>query len=120
MCTLLFGLQQAMLPKVLLAGLASLGFAFTYPALMGETSEDGLEHRSELGNIACVQRIFVNAGFVLGPVIGGFVASRYGIQKAFFELGAVMLVCFVPITIAMMRFRVAGRIHKRILAEFDM
>lgn len=118
--TYLFGQQSNIILKVLMAGISSLGFAFAYPAMMGETAESGQEHQKELGNIAGIQRIFVNGGFILGPIIGGFLGSRFGIQEAFSILGIAMLICFIPIIGAMVRFRVKGRVHKFIFAEFEM
>lgn len=120
LCTMLFGLQDLVLPQIFMAALASLGFAFAYPALMGEMSKSGLQHQSELGNIAGIQRIFINGGFVLGPIIGGELASVVGIQRSFFVLGLAMLVCFVPIIIAMIHFHIKGRIHRTVMLEFEL
>ena len=118
--TMLFGLQRAIVPELITAAIASFGFAFAYPALMGETSKNGQAHQSQLGNIAGVQRLFVNGGFILGPILGGALANALGVQRSFFVLGVCMLLCFIPLVIAMVHFHVRGRIHRSILLEFEM
>lgn len=118
--TLLFGLQTEVLWQVVTAALSSLGFAFAYPALMGETSREGQEHQTQLGNIAAVQRVFVNAGFIFGPVAGGYFGKVFGIQHAFAVLGIIMLACALLTTTALIHFKMSGRLHKTILAEFDL
>ncbi len=118
--TLLFGLQTDIVWQIITAGLSSLGFAFAYPALMGETSREGQEHVSQLGNITAIQRICVNAGFILGPIAGGYFGNVLGIQRAFTGLGVVMLTCAIVTTIALIHFKVTGRLHKTVMAEFDL
>ena len=118
--TLLFGLQTEVVWQVVTAGLSSLGFAFAYPALMGETSREGQEHETQLGNIAAIQRLFVNAGFIVGPIAGGYAGKIFGIQQAFTALGVVMLACTVLTIGALIHFKVTGRLHKTVLAEFDL
>ena len=69
---------------------------------MGGASKNGQEHQRELGSIAGVQRIFVNGGYIIGPIVSGILAARFGIQNAFVILGAGMLVCFIPIITALL------------------
>lgn len=118
--TLLFGLQTEVVWQVATAGLSSLGFAFAYPALMGETSREGQQHETQLGNIAAIQRIFVNAGFILGPIAGGYFGKTFGIQRAFAALGIIMIVCTALTIAALIHFKVTGRLHKTVVAEFDL
>jgi MFS family permease len=118
--TYIFGLQTNIILKVITAGLSSTGFAFAYPAMLGATAENGQEHEKILGDMAGVQRIFVNAGFITGPILGGFIGNIVGIQRAFSVLGAAMLICFIPIVLVMVHFHVTGRVHKFVLAEFEM
>lgn len=118
--TLLFGLQDSVPLQIVTAAISSLGFAFAYPALMGETAREGQDHQSELGNMAAVQRLFVNGGFIFGPVMGGVFAKLFGIQHAFAILGLIMLGCFVPIAGALIHFHIHGRRHRSITAEFDL
>lgn len=118
--TLLFGLQTNTAGALVTAGLSSLGFAFAYPAMMGRTTDEGQDHQSEIGNLAAVQRLFVNGGFILGPIIGGYVAQMVGVRHAFTILGAAMLVIFVLIAGNMVHFHIRGRIHRSIEAELDL
>lgn len=118
--TLLFGLQTDVLWQIITAALASLGFAFAYPALMGEASREGQEHEAQLGNMAAVQRLFVNAGFIIGPIAGGYFAKLFGIQRAFVALGIIMLVCALITAATLIHFKVTGRLHKTVFAEFDL
>lgn len=118
--TLLFGMQTHIIGALATAGLSSLGFAFAYPAMLGETTNEGQDHQSELGNLAAVQRLFVNGGFILGPIIGGYIAKIVGIRHAFVVLGAVMLIVFVLIAANMIHFHIRGRIHRSIEAELDL
>ena len=116
--TLGFGLQNNIFWQVPFAGLAALGFAFAAPAFMGETSREGQEHESQLGNIAAVQRMFTNAGFIFGPIAAGLFGNIFGTQRAFAVLGVIMLAFFIPIIGVLVRFHLRGRIHKELTVEF--
>lgn len=118
--TLLFGLQTEVMWQIVTAALSSLGFAFAYPALMGEASREGQEHEAQLGNMAAIQRLFVNAGFIFGPIAGGYFAKSFGIQHAFAALGVIMLACALITAGTLIHFKVTGRLHKTVLAEFDL
>jgi MFS family permease len=116
--TYIFGQQTGIVLKIITAGISSIGFAFAYPALIGETSKHGQEHEEILGDMAGVQRIFVNAGYITGPILGGIIANIFGIQRAFSILGIIMLVFFGAIVIAMMHLHVTDYVLKISLADF--
>ena len=118
--TLLFGLQTNLIGALITAGMSALGFAFAYPAMMGETTNEGQDHQSELGNLAAVQRLFVNGGFILGPIMGGYIAGVVGVRHAFTVLGAAMLIVFILIAGNMIHFHIHGRVHRSIEAELDL
>ncbi len=118
--TFLFGLQDNLYLRIILALIAAVGFAFAYPAMMGETSKETSEHEKQLGNIAGLQRIFVNGGYILGPIFAGYVSSIYGIQRAFSILGLVMMFSFIPILIFMTHYHFKGRIHRVLVTEFEL
>lgn len=115
--TLLFGLQTQLIIKILDALMASTGFAFAYPAIMGETSFSSLGHKKDLGNVSGLQRIFVNAGYALGPILGGVFAHFVGLQKSFTPLGILMLLSFLVIVVCMLHFHLKGGKNRGLVME---
>ena len=64
--------------------------------------------------------LFLNLAYVFGPIAGGYFAKAFDIQHTFTALGLIMLTCAFITAGTLIHFKVTGRLHKAILAEFDL
>ncbi|MDH5597383.1 MAG: MFS transporter [Candidatus Peregrinibacteria bacterium] len=69
---------------VLLAALTSLSLAIIRPTYNGILTE--LTPRRMLGEITGLNKISMRIGFIVGPIVSGYLADAYSIQVAFFVI----------------------------------
>lgn len=94
--TLGFGLTQN--PRVLFifSLVAGIGDAFLLPAIMSTLARLSLHHVKE--QISGVKIFAESAGYLLGPLVGGVLASFFGFQFVFILLGlSILLLALVTI-----------------------
>lgn len=75
--------------------LISLGWVLSLPALDGLIVDLSYKHRK--GEISGIWNFFMDVGFVLGPLLGGFIAESFGIRNVFSILGILFLISLVLI-----------------------
>ncbi|MFH1055491.1 MAG: MFS transporter [Candidatus Altiarchaeota archaeon] len=69
--------------------LTSIGWVISLPALNGLIIDLSYKHRK--GCIAGIWALFMDIGFVAGPIIGGVIAEVYGIRQTFLAIGVLFL-----------------------------
>ncbi|MFH0861672.1 MAG: MFS transporter [Candidatus Altiarchaeota archaeon] len=89
MSLVMFSFSADLIHAVVFALLTSLGWALSMPALFGLIIDLAEGHKK--GCVAGVWDLFMDLGFVAGPLFGGFICQFYGIKNAFLFMGFVFL-----------------------------
>ncbi len=89
-----FSYTQALVPLFILALATSVGISLAIPALSGLMID--LSYKLPKGKVVGIWDFFFDAGYVIGPVLGGLLASSVGIRNTFMITGiAFILSCFL-------------------------
>jgi len=89
--------------------LASLGISLASPALNGAYADyisETVEYEKEIEGL---QDFYVNLGYVVGPMLAGFMADRLGNLETFTLLGFVGGVCSLILLVAMPKAITVGK-----------
>jgi MFS family permease len=78
-------LEEAIVPALL----ASVGWVLSLPALNGLIIDNASGHRK--GVVAGIWDLFLDLGFMCGPLFGGLIAQLLGIKSVFLVLGLVFI-----------------------------
>jgi MFS family permease len=85
----LFSTSQSVIHAFASALLTSVGWVLSLPALNGLIIDLAAGHKK--GCVAGLWDLFMDLGFVSGPLMGGLLAQLYGVKSAFLAMGAVFL-----------------------------
>jgi len=69
--------------------LISIGWTFSFPAASGLIID--LSYNEKKGEIAGIWDFFMDLGYVITPIIGGFVAEIFGIRSVFLGIGLFLI-----------------------------
>ena len=94
----LFSLSHNLYLIFFFALLASVGWASSLPALNGLIIDLSYNHRK--GKIAGIWDFFMDAGYVIGPIMGGLIADLAGLRNTFLITGLFFVLASVFLAFA--------------------
>jgi len=86
---ILFSSSQTVTDAFAFALLTSVGWVLSLPALNGLIIDLATDHTK--GCVAGLWGLFMDLGFVCGPLVGGLVAQYSGVKSTFFLIGVLFL-----------------------------
>lgn len=94
----LFSFQTDETMLMLTALLTSLGLAFAWPAVSGVITEVSVNRQR--GSIAGVWNFFMDLAYLIGPVLGGVIATfSTGVSTIFLAMGGLLIISTLPLLI---------------------
>lgn len=119
--TLIYGLQSSFLLQIVLALISTAGFSIANPAVLGQISFRALKTSAEVGESAGLQRIMVNLGYIIGPLLAGSIAaSTNNLTSSFTFFGLVLVIATFIINMLLTHIHITGLFKKRLVIEYDM
>lgn len=91
---IVFGHSRTPLLLIVSAFIATVGLAFVRPSIGGLLTD--LAERKQKGGIVGVWDIAEDAGYIIGPVLGGLIAEYYGNVGAAFTGMGILVLLLVP------------------------
>jgi len=110
-CTFLFIFADTYLSLLVLRTLQGIAVAITIPAAMSLMA--AITKKETRGGAMGVYSTFRMVGFVIGPLIGGFLLDRYGFNAAFYAGSGFIFLAMVLVQIWVDDVRVIFKDNKR-------
>ncbi|MEK7452238.1 MAG: MFS transporter, partial [Patescibacteria group bacterium] len=63
-----------------------------WPAIKGAQADLVSEHKNFEQEIELVQDTFTNLGFIIGPILAGFLSSRFGFLETLGIIGVIIFI----------------------------